>query len=158
MPLIEIETEIFARKKIVFDLARSIDLHKISTLKTNETAIAGRTSGLIDLGESVTWRAKHLGVNQKLTTKITQFNSPNYFVDEMTKGAFKNFKHEHIFNEIKGRTIMIDKFQYSSPFGFLGRIIDTIFLEKYMTKFLTERNVIIKEFAESNKWKQMLPF
>ena len=156
MPIIIIETEISAPKNIVFDLARSIDLHKISTVKTNEEAIAGVTSGLINLGESVTWRAKHIGLIQNLTTKITEFMYPEYFVDEMTKGIFKSFKHEHVFKEQRGKTLMIDRFEYESPFGFLGKIADLIFLEKYMTKFLTERNEIIKEFAETEKWKQVL--
>ena len=156
MPVILIETEIESTKKIVFDLSRSIDLHKISAAKTNEEAISGTTSGLINLGESVTWKAKHLGFTQKLTTKITQFNSPDYFVDIMTKGAFKSFKHEHFFKEKNGKTLMIDKFDYKSPFGILGNFVDFIFLKKYMTNFLIERNQIVKEFAESEKWKQVL--
>ena len=88
MPLIKLHTEIKANKEIVFDLSRSIDLHKISTEHSNETAIAGRTSGLIELHETVTWRAKHFGVYQTLTSKITTFNRPNLFTDEMVKGAF----------------------------------------------------------------------
>lgn len=156
MPVILIETEINATKNIVFDLARSIDLHKISTSKTNEKAISGITSGLINLGESVTWKAKHFGFNQKLTTKITKLNFPDYFVDEMTKGAFKSFKHEHFFKDEKGKTLMIDKFDYKSPFGLLGNLVDFIFLKRYMTKFLIERNQIVKEFAETEKWKQVL--
>ena len=87
MPIIELRTEINANIEIVFDLSRSIDLHKISTEYTNETAIAGKTSGLIGLNESVTWRAKHFWIYQKLTSKITEFN-PLYswvFVHEKSK-------------------------------------------------------------------------
>lgn len=156
MPKIELQTEIKAEKKIVFDLSRSIDLHQLSTAKTEEQAIAGKTSGLIGLDESVTWRAKHFGIYQNLTSKITEFESPNYFVDEMLKGAFKSFKHEHHFTEIKGGTLMIDIFVYTSPFGILGKLADTLFLEKYMTDLLLERNRVIKEVAESEKWKSIL--
>ena len=156
MPKIELQTEIKAEKKIVFDLSRSIDLHQLSTAKTEEQAIAGKTSGLIGLDESVTWRAKHFGIYQNLTSKITEFESPNYFVDEMLKGAFKSFKHEHHFTEIKGGTVMKDIFVYTSPFGILGKLADTLFLEKYMTDLLLERNRVIKEVAESEKWKSIL--
>lgn len=97
MPKIKLNTFINADKILVFDLARSIDLHKVSTQNTKETAIAGKTNGLIDLDESVTWRANHFGVFHILTSKITAFNSPNYFVDEMVSGIFKSFKHEHHF-------------------------------------------------------------
>jgi len=156
MPIIELRTEIKAEKKIVFDLSRSIDLHKISTEHTNEEAIAGKISGLIEMNESVTWRAKHFGFYQKLTSIITAYERPNYFVDEMQKGAFKKFKHEHHFEELNGKTLMIDLFDYQSPFGFLGKIADKLFLEKYIIELLIERNRIVKEFAESNKWKALL--
>ncbi|MFT6500869.1 MAG: ligand-binding SRPBCC domain-containing protein [Crocinitomicaceae bacterium] len=156
MPRIELQTTIKAEIQIVFDLSRSIDLHKISTEHTNETAIAGKTSGLIGLGESVTWRAKHFGIYQKLSSKITEFKSPVYFTDEMVRGAFKEFKHEHHFEDRNGKTIMTDYFDYVSPLGPIGKIADKIFLKKYMTKLLKKRNQTIKEFAESEKWKIVL--
>lgn len=156
MPRIELRTEIKADKEIVFDLSRSIDLHKISTEHTNETVIAGKISGLIALNESVTWRAKHFGIYQRLTSKITEFDRPNYFADEMVSGAFSKFKHEHHFTDLNGGTLMIDYFDYKSPIGILGKIADKIFLVKYMTDLLTERNRIVKEFAESDKWKRIL--
>ena len=156
MPRIELRTEIKADKEIVFDLSRSIDLHKISTEHTNETAIAGKISGLIALNESVTWRAKHFGIYQRLTSKITEFDRPNYFADEMVSGAFSKFKHEHHFKDLNGGTLMTDFFDYKSPLGILGKLADRLFLKKYMTDLLTERNRIVKEFSESEKWKQIL--
>jgi hypothetical protein len=86
MPIIKLTTEINSTLEICFDLSRSIDLHKISTSKTNEEAIEGKTKGLINLNETVTWKATHFGVRQKLTSKITAFDRPYYFVDEQTKG------------------------------------------------------------------------
>lgn len=156
MPRIELHTEIKASRNIIFDLSRSIDLHKISTKHTNEEAIAGKTSGLIGLGEYVTWRAKHFGLYQKLTSRITEYSRPKYFADEMVCGAFAEFKHEHHFAESNGRTLMTDFFNYKSPFGVLGKLADKLFLKKYMIGLLTERNQMIKEFAESEKWKQIL--
>ena len=156
MPKIELRTEIRADRNIVFDLSRSIDLHKISTKKTNEQAIAGKTSGLIGINESVTWKAKHFGIYQNLTSKITEFEKPKFFIDEMIKGAFKEFKHEHRFEELNGGTLMTDFFDYKSPYGILGMLADKLFLKKYMTELLTERNLVIKEFAESEKWKELI--
>ena len=156
MPRIHLETEIKADKEIVFDLSRSIDLHKISTEHTNETAVDGKTSGLIGANEWVTWKAKHFGIYQKLTSKITEFNRPDFFADEMMNGAFKSFRHEHLFTELNGETLMTDIFVYESPFGILGTIADKLFLKKYMTDLLEKRNWTIKEFAESEKWKTVL--
>jgi len=156
MPVIEIETLIEAPAEIVFDLSRSIDLHKLSTADTNEEAIAGITSGLISMNESVTWRARHFGVYQTLTSKITSFDRPRSFVDEMVKGAFRSFKHEHRFQQQNDTTVMRDIFDYKSPFGFLGQVADILFLKRYMAQLLTTRNKKIKEFAENGRWKEVI--
>lgn len=156
MPTIELETEIYSTLEICFDLSRSIDLHKTSTIKTNEKAIAGTTSGLINLNDFVTWQATHLGVRQKLTSKITALERPFYFKDEQQKGAFKSFYHEHIFEKSGNKIIMKDIFVFESPFGIFGEIFNKLILTKYMRNFLMVRNNIIKEFAETDKWKNIL--
>ena len=156
MPLIYLETKINSSIEICFDLSRSIDLHQISTAKSNEKAIKGKTSGLINFGETVTWQAIHFGIKQKLTSKITQFQSPLYFRDEQVKGAFKYFVHDHNFEQRSSDVLMIDRFEFQSPYSFVGTIFNNIVLLKYMTKLLKERNRIIKEYAETEKWKLIL--
>lgn len=156
MPLIELQTEIKAPISVCFELSRSVDLHIVSTTKTGEKAIAGRTTGLMTLNETVTWRAKHLYIRQTLSSRITEFNYPTSFVDEMVKGAFKSFRHEHTFEDKGTHTIMRDKFEYTSPLGSLGRFADTLFLKSYMNSLLLERNKVIKDYAESGKWKTFL--
>jgi ligand-binding SRPBCC domain-containing protein len=152
MPTIELITEINAPVETVFNLSRSIDLHMESTKQTGERAIAGRTSGLIGLNENVTWRAKHFGIWQNLTAKITVFDFPYLFVDEMVSGAFKSFTHEHHFTAVDdNHTIMRDVFVFESPLGLLGKLINKLVLKKYMTEFLTERNSVIKAAAETSK-------
>jgi len=148
MTIIELKTDIEADINRCFDLTRDIDIHKLSTEKTNEKAIAGRTSGLCELGDKITWEAKHFGIRQRLSVEITKFNKPKFFEDEMTKGTFKSMRYEHHFEEINGRTVMTDKFEYQVPFGFVGQFFDKIVLKNYMTKFLMERNKMIKKIAE----------
>lgn len=156
MPRIEIELLVNAPIERVFDLARCIDLHIETMSESREKAIAGKTSGLIECGETVTWQATHFGINQKLTSKITVFERPYYFQDTMQKGAFKKFTHDHFFEETDGKTLMRDVFEYTLPFWIFGKIADALFLEKYMTRILTERNLLIKDVAESEKWKNFL--
>ncbi|WP_431134345.1 SRPBCC family protein [Psychroserpens mesophilus] len=148
MPLIEVKTLIKADVQTCFDLSRNIDFHTQSLKHSNEKAIAGKMSGLIELGEWVTWEARHFGIKQQLTSKITEFESPNYFTDEMVSGAFKSFKHEHIFQQKEGNTVMIDKFYFQSPFGLFGKLANVLFLKRYMTNLLNTRNTFLKEKAE----------
>ena len=129
----------------------------LSTSETGEKAIAGRASGLIELNETVTWRAKHFGIWQTLTSKITEYNAPYLFVDEMVSGAFRSFRHEHHFEQQAGGTLMKDIFTYQSPLGPIGMLANKLFLTKYMTNFLVQRNKAIKEYAESGKAIVFLP-
>lgn len=156
MPTIRLETEINTTLEICFDLSRSIELHEISTARTKEQAISGRRKGLISLNETVTWQATHFGVRQKLTSKITAFNRPNYFIDEQTKGIFKSIIHEHKFEKVGNKVIMKDIFEFHSPFGFIGNIFNKFILTNYLKRLLIFRNQIIKEFAETEKWKEVL--
>ena len=156
MPEIKLITEIVAPIDRVFDLSTSIDLHKLSTGKTKEEAIAGCTSGLIKMNETVTWRATHFGVRQTLTSKITAYESPIHFRDEMLEGAFKSIYHDHYFEEREGKTIMTDVFKFESPLGILGKVFNALVLTNYLKRFLEERNALIKEFAEGEKWKDIL--
>ena len=150
MPLIIIKTFIRSDLQTCFDLARNIDFHQQSMEHSNERAIAGKTKGLIELGESVTWEAKHFGIKQKLTSKITEMEKPHYFVDEMISGAFKSFKHEHIFKEHEDQIVMIDRFHFESPFGVIGHLVNVLFLKSYMTRLLTKRNSLLKLEAEKD--------
>jgi len=156
MPEIRLITEINAPIDRVFDLSRSIDLHKLSTGKTKEEAIAGCTSGLIKLNETVTWRATHFGIRQELTSKITAYEHPRHFRDEMVKGAFKSICHDHYFVEVDILTRMTDVFVFESPLGILGNAFNSLVLTTYLKRFLEERNALIKEFAEGENWKTIL--
>jgi ligand-binding SRPBCC domain-containing protein len=156
MPTIYLETIIKADIKICFDLSRSIDLHQISTAKTKERAIDGVTAGLVNTGDFVTWEAIHFGIKQQLSSKISQVEPYIHFRDEQLKGAFKYFIHDHYFKEENGVVTMIDNFEFSSPYGIIGKIFDKLVLTNYMKSFLIERNQVIKEFAETDKWKKVL--
>jgi ligand-binding SRPBCC domain-containing protein len=156
MPIIKIETKINAPIERVFNLARCIDLHTESLSKTKEKAVAGVTKGLINKGETVTWEAIHIGIKQKLTSKITIFERPHRFRDSMVKGAFKRFDHDHFFEMKDSQTIMKDVFDYDSPFGFLGSIADALFLQNYLMKLLKTRNKLIKAIAEGDDWKKYI--
>lgn len=151
LPIIRLALFINAPIEVCFDLSRSIELHMESTSHTNERAIKGRTSGLIALGETVTWEATHFGIRQRLTSIITEFDPPYLFVDEMVSGAFNRFRHEHTFESRNGGTLMTDKFDYTSPFGPLGRLADALFLRSYMERLLLRRNEYIKHKAESGR-------
>lgn len=156
MPKVDITTEIEAPIEIVFDLSRSIDVHLYSQEGHRERAIAGVSSGLIDLGQSVTWEARHFGIKQCLSTQITELRKPTFFRDVMTKGAFSRMEHDHFFEQKGDVVLMRDVFLFESPLGLLGKFVDRVVLTKYMTSLLMERNAVLKRVAESNEWTRYL--
>lgn len=151
MPHIHLETFIDATVELCFDLARNIDVHTAAAGKSKERAVAGVCSGLINLGETVTWEAIHFGVRQKLTSKIVAFDRPHMFADEMQRGAFKRWHHTHLFARKQHGTLMIDEVNFASPLGVIGRIVDSLVLEEYMKRLLLAHNSYIKNLAEQRK-------
>ncbi|WP_298497947.1 SRPBCC family protein [uncultured Algibacter sp.] len=148
MPLVQIETFINADIQTCFDLARNVDFYQKSIKNSREIAIDGKTTGLVEANDFITWEAKHLGFVRHITLKVTEFNNPSLFVDEIVEGDFKAYKHEHIFRKSNNKTIMIDKFYFESNWGVLGKIVDKFFMKKYMINILKIRNKTLKEKAE----------
>ncbi len=151
MTIIHLITIIHAPIETCFDLSRDVGIHQLSTIDTKEIAVAGRTSGLCEVNDEITWEAKHFGIKQRLTVRITKMNQPFFFEDIMLKGAFKAMMHEHYFENFEtknNQTIMQDVFKYEVPFGFIGQFFDKLVLKKYMTKFLLTRNKVLKDMAE----------
>lgn len=148
MPAITLTTAILAPIDRCFDLARSIDRHVESMGATNERAVAGVTSGLIGLGQEVTWEARHFGVRWHLTSRITAYERPRYFQDTMITGPFATFVHEHHFVAEQGGTTMRDNIEFRSPLGALGGLVDRVVLRSYLRKLLARRNVVLKRLAE----------
>ena len=151
MTTISLTTKINAPIQTVFDLSRNIDVHQLSAEKTAEKAVAGVTSGLIGFNETVTWKGRHFGLILTHKSRISAFDMPNYFVDEMEKGHFKSFRHEHFFESENGTVIMKDKLQYETPFGFFGKLFDLFLLKKHLTQFLLKRNECLKALSESQQ-------
>lgn len=163
MPEIQLSTFIKAPLQRVFDLSRSIDLHKISTKRTNEKAISGITHGLINLNETVTWQAYHLFKTRIFTSVISKMTVPSYFCDEMTEGDFVSFKHDHYFvhkdffdEAMCEGTLMTDIINFKSPLNIIGIIFNKVYLTRYLKKLLITRNECIKVYAESAEWQTIL--
>ena len=142
-------TTIEAPPERCFDLARDVGAHLRSTAGTEERAVGGVTVGLLELGDEVTWEARHLGIRQRLTVRISRFERPRLFEDVMVRGAFASLRHVHEFVPRDGGTTMLDTFTFASPLGPLGAIVDRVYLAGYMRRFLIARANELKRMAES---------
>ena len=154
-------TVIHAPIERCFDLARSVEVHLVANIHSGEQALAigGITSGLPKLSQQVTWRAKHFGVWQNLTSEYTAMQPPTYFQATMVKGIFRSMQADHYFGTLpSGATEMRDDFRVAAPLPAFGALAEALFLRRYMLTLLRERNAVIKQIAESNDWQRYLPF
>jgi hypothetical protein len=158
MVSIEQSMQIAAPIRRCFDLSRSIEVHLLGTESSGEQAVGGVTTGFIGPNQFVRWRARHFAIDQHLTSKITAFDSPNYFQDTMIEGVFKFMQHDHFFSALsESSTEMRDRFTFAAPVPVLGQIAERLFLKSYMERFLRHRNQILKQVAESERWPDFLP-
>jgi ligand-binding SRPBCC domain-containing protein len=149
MRSIRLETVIAAPVGDCFGLSLSVDAHAASMQASKERAIGGVTSGVMRLGDSVTWRARHFGVVFQMTSAITEYQPPSRFVDEQQHGPFRRWRHEHTFAPLaNGQTRMIDIVHFQSPFGLLGYLADGLVLGHYMPCLLRQRNAWLKATLE----------
>ena len=133
--------------EVAFDLSLSIDLHVDSFAGSHEQAIGGTVKGQIELGEFVTWRARHFGRMWTMTSVITEWDRPRRFVDEQRTGPFKSFRHEHSFTSVPNGTRMIDHVEFTAPFGLLGRVAERVVLGRYLRHLISVRNTFLIDAA-----------
>lgn len=157
MPVIELHTCIAAPIERVFDLCRSVDAHVASAAATAERPVAGVMTGLLGLGDEVTWSARHLGWRWQLTSRITALDRPHHFADSMVRGVFKRFDHDHHFEERDGVTHVRDVFDFTSRWGALGHVADALLITRHMRAFLQQRMHELQQLAESHGWMRFLP-
>lgn len=141
---LHLETVLSVSRERAFDLSRDLDAHLASMRESGERIVAGRPGGLIGPGESVAWRARHLGLPFTLMSRITVYERPNRFVDEEIAGPFRRLRHEHRFDDAsvggRERCLMTDDITFDAPFGVVGRLVERVVLERYMLELIEARN------------------
>jgi ligand-binding SRPBCC domain-containing protein len=139
--LIVVETWIAAPAEMCFDLALDVDVHAESAAFSGERVVEpGRTSGVLQLGDLLTFEGRHFGFRQRFTTRITEVDRPLRFVDEMVRGFFPNLRHVHEFHPREGGTLMRDVVEFEGAFRFL--------LQRHMRWFIATKQQHLKAIIE----------
>ena len=151
MPTVTLVTEIHAPIDRCFDLCRDLEVHSRTVAHTQERLVGAKTTGLAEAGDVLTFEAVHLGVRQRLVSRISEVERPYLFADDMVSGAFARLRHVHTFTATGRGALMRDRLEWTSPLGVLGKLADWLFLERYMTRFLVTRNQNLKAIAEGEE-------
>ena len=156
MQTIRLMTWVDAPVERCFKLSLSVDLHVLSARATGERVVAGVSTGLIGLNQTVTWSATHFGRQFQHTSLIDAWRPFSYFRDVMVEGAFESFVHEHHFAVMDDGTRIRDEVRFAAPMGPLGLVAEKLLLRRYLIALLKRRNRVIKQVAESEMWSQFV--
>jgi ligand-binding SRPBCC domain-containing protein len=86
-----------------------------------------------------------LGIPMNWTTEITHVKDFEYFVDEQRFGPYALWHHKHFFKQIEGGVEMTDIVDYAIPFGFLGRIANSIMVKTKLEEIFQYRFKKVEE-------------
>jgi ligand-binding SRPBCC domain-containing protein len=77
-------------------------------------------------------------------TEITQVKELSHFVDEQRFGPYRMWHHQHFLKEIDGGVELNDLIHYVMPFGFLGNIARSMFVQKQLNGIFDYRFKVLE--------------
>ena len=80
-----------------------------------------------------------LGLPVRWTTLICDYNSPHQFCDVAIRGPYSFWHHTHTFEETDSGTVMTDEVRYALPFGFIGRIVHSLWVRRELNRIFDYR-------------------
>jgi ligand-binding SRPBCC domain-containing protein len=117
---------------------------EIITPKKLNLKIIKTTNQKIILGQETIISAKIIIIQSTWHSKITLFQQYEY-IDEMLEGPLKKWKHTHTFKRInENKTEIIDKVEFSLPYGIFGKIASIFFIKILRQLFEHRKDETIK--------------
>jgi ligand-binding SRPBCC domain-containing protein len=86
-----------------------------------------------------------LGIPLYWMTEITHVAEGQYFIDEQRFGPYSMWHHQHHFREVEGGVEMTDLVHYKVPLGWIGRIVNGLFVRKKLNGIFDYRYERVKE-------------
>ena len=120
------------------------------------TPVSGQTTGLIVNGSRLMWRGWKFGLPAWHETLITGYDRPSFFQDTMASGMFRDFQHDHRFEDIDGRTLLIDIVRFNMRFGPIGKLMAKAVVIPHVLDTMQKRFQLLKRLAEGSDWERYL--
>ncbi len=79
------------------------------------------------------------GFRLNWVTEITHVNPKKFFIDEQRRGPYSIWHHEHHFSAVEGGVEMLDILSYQVPFGFIGSLVDLVFVKNKVKQIFNYR-------------------
>jgi uncharacterized protein (TIGR01777 family) len=116
-----------------------------------EFKILKQSTAKIQEGTLIDYRIKVHGVPMTWRTLIKEWNEQKSFVDTQLKGPYTKWHHEHLFYEVKGGTLIVDRVTYRVPVSIVGKLLLGKFIRKDVDQIFSFRRSKINELFGNEK-------
>lgn len=99
-------------------------------------------------GAIIDYKLRIRGFPVRWRTEITAWEAPFRFVDEQRKGPYRQWIHEHRFEEIDGGTLVIDHVRYRAPGG---RLVEHLFVKPEVERIFAYRKLRLAEYFDRSR-------
>ena len=105
------------------------------------------TPGKIEMrqGLRIDYRIRWAGIPLSWQSLISEYEPPFFFVDEQARGPYRCWRHRHTFRPTEGGTMVGDRVEYALPFGWLGRLIHRLVVERQLQRIFAYRQHALAE-------------
>jgi ligand-binding SRPBCC domain-containing protein len=100
------------------------------------------------IGALIDYRLKVKGFPIKWRTRISGWDPPNFFSDDQLKGPYRQWHHEHIFEDRDGGTLARDVVHFAAPGG---RIIHWLMIRRDVRQIFAYRSKKLREIFGDGK-------
>jgi len=101
-------------------------------------------------GQLIDYTIRILGKRIRWRTLITEYECPVRFIDQQLKGPYSMWHHTHEFKNVDGGVEIIDTVRYVVPFGFIGNIMNILFIKPDLMRIFKYRYKIIDKYFKEN--------
>ena len=127
----------------------------LSVITPSKLAFKILTPTPIEMGDGriIDYKIYLLGIPIHWKTLITDFDPPHMFVDQQIKGPYTMWHHTHTFHKVEDGVEIRDRVVYSIPFGFIGQILNYLWIRKDLENIFKHRKKVINKLFENNDYK-----
>jgi ligand-binding SRPBCC domain-containing protein len=101
-------------------------------------------------GFRIKYRIRVFGLPVTWVSKITEYQPGVRFADIQVRGPYASWRHEHIFEDANGGTLMRDRVQYELPFGILGNAVQALVVGRQLRHIFDYRARVIAGMFAAN--------
>jgi ligand-binding SRPBCC domain-containing protein len=114
-----------------------------------ESAHVIQSAKISEVGTQAIIETRILGpIKVKWIAEHTLYDPPHMFEDVQIKGPFRSWRHRHIVKPASDGAILRDEIDYEPPFGFMGRLMAPIVIEKRLQKLFDYRHEVTRQWCE----------